>query len=73
MERGELLELGVAVYRVGDVYDKGRDGEPIPATEKQKWFVSVLAESPLAATLQDIPGAETEDEAWKLAAQHFGK
>jgi hypothetical protein len=72
MERCNLLEQGVAVYRVGHVYREDRDGKPIPEAEKKKWFVSVLADSPLAATVADIPLADTEEEAWKLAVQHYG-
>jgi hypothetical protein len=73
MERGELLERGIGVHRVGDVYgDKDSDGMPIPDAEKDKWFVSVLADSPLAATVADIPLADTESEAWELAGRHYG-
>lgn len=70
MERDELLEQGIAVHRVGDVYDKDQNGMPISAIEKEKWFVSALADSPLSSTVRDIPEADTEDEAWELAAQH---
>ena len=69
-ERSELLERGIAVHRVGDVYGKDRHGIPLSATEKDKWFVSALADSPLASTVQNIPQADTEHQAWELAAQH---
>lgn len=39
MERNELLKHGIAVHRVGDVYEKDQDGMPILAGEKGKWFV----------------------------------
>jgi hypothetical protein len=71
MERNELLQRGIAVHRVGDVYDKDQNGMQISDVEKGKWFVSALAESPLASTVREIPDANTEDEAWELAAQHL--
>jgi hypothetical protein len=51
MERNELLQRGIAVHRVGDVYDKDQNGMQISDVEKGKWFVSALAESPLASTV----------------------
>lgn len=71
MKRDELLERGIAVYRVGDVYDKDQNGKPISALEKEKWFVSALADSPLASTALEIPEADTEDQAWELASHHI--
>lgn len=71
MKRDELLERGIAVYRVGDVYDKDQNGTPISAVDKEKWFVSALADSPLASTVLEIPEADTEDLAWELAAHHI--
>lgn len=71
MDRDELIEHGIAIYRVGDVYDEDQNGMPIPPSEKAKWFVSARIDSPLAATVQDIPDADTEDEAWALAAEHL--
>jgi len=70
MEREALLEQGVAIYQVGDVFDIDTDGAAIPKNEKAKWFVSVPANSPLLATVLAIPLADTENEAWRLAAHH---
>jgi hypothetical protein len=70
MGRDALLEQGVAIYQVGEVYDVDSDGEPIPENEKAKWFVSVLEDSPLALKVLSIPLADTELEAWSLAAQY---
>lgn len=64
MERGELLEQGIAVHRVREVYGDEH-------SNKDKWFVSVLANSPLAATVADIPLTDNESEAWEVAAQHY--
>ncbi|KVR89520.1 hypothetical protein C3743_40430 [Burkholderia contaminans] len=69
--RERLIDRGVAVYRVGDVYEVDEHGAQIPEGERAKWFVSVLADSPLAATVRKIPLADTEDEAWELAAHHY--
>ncbi len=71
MDREALIEQGVAVYQVGEVFDIDADGSPIPEEERAKWFVSVLANSPLSATVGTIPLAATEDEAWRLAAHHY--
>jgi hypothetical protein len=71
MERDALIGQGVAIYQVGEVFDVDADGSPIPENEKARWFVSVLANSPLSATVRTIPFAATEDEAWRLAAHHY--
>ncbi len=63
-----LIELGVAVYQVDKVHG---DDSTIPASDKGKWFVSAFAGSPFAKTVHQIPLADTEREAWKLAAQHY--
>ncbi|UWE19385.1 hypothetical protein [Herbaspirillum huttiense] len=63
-----LIELGIAVYQVDKVHG---DDLTIPASDMGKWFVSALAGSPFAKTVHQIPLADTEREAWKLAAQHY--
>lgn len=66
-----MIELGIAVYRVDEVYDTDQRGEPIPLAEQKKWCVSVLSDSPLAATVGHIPLSDTESEAWQRAARHY--
>jgi hypothetical protein len=66
-----LIVLGIAVHKVGDAYDEDKNGNPLPDEEKEKWCVSVLADSPLAATVTEIPLSATSDEAWQRAAQHY--
>ncbi|MDN7664081.1 hypothetical protein [Burkholderia cenocepacia] len=66
-----LLELGIAVYRIGEVYESDSEGQPIPDAERAKWFVSALAGSDLAERACAIPLADSEGEAWELAAQHL--
>ena len=73
MEREALLGQGVAVYQVGEVYENDTDGALIPENEKAKWFVSVPADSPLIESVLAIPLADTESEAWGLAADHCGR
>ena len=63
-------DLGIAVYRVGDVYACDREGRPLSAGERDRWFVSALAGTPLAAAVGQIPAAGSEDAAWALAARH---
>ncbi|VVE56979.1 hypothetical protein PAQ31011_05166 [Pandoraea aquatica] len=74
LKRRKLIEQGVAVYQVGAVFGTNWWGNPFQDDErdnKEKWFVSALADSPQEATIGDIPLAETEEEAWQLAEQHF--
>ncbi|WP_199032184.1 ankyrin repeat domain-containing protein [Ralstonia sp. ASV6] len=66
-----LCEDGVAVYQVGNVFETDAEGKPIPDEDREKWFVSTLMDSPLAATGTKIPLAATEQEAWDLAIQHL--
>lgn len=70
MKRDELIAAGIAVYRVGEVFDTDRNGRALSADEKDRWFVSVLADSPLVTVVQAIPTVGTESAAWALAAQH---
>lgn len=71
LDQEQLIALGVAVYQVGDVYKTDGNGVAVTEADKQKWFVSVLADSPMAATVNQIPFADTENEAWTLAAHHY--
>ncbi|AJW47708.1 hypothetical protein TK49_23700 (plasmid) [Ralstonia mannitolilytica] len=66
-----LCEQGVAVYQVGNLFETDSNGIPIPECDRDKWFVSVLADSPLVAKVEAIPLSSTEAEAWELAARHL--
>jgi hypothetical protein len=57
---------------VGDVYEKDENDKPLSDEQKSKWCVSVLADSPLAATVKEIPLSDSEDLAWESAATHYG-
>ncbi|WP_050453131.1 hypothetical protein [Candidatus Burkholderia verschuerenii] len=66
-----LLDLGIAVHRMGDVYETDREGQPLTEAVQRQWFVSALAASDLVEPVCKIPLADTEGEAWELAAQHL--
>jgi hypothetical protein len=66
-----LIALGVSVYQVGKVSETDKNGILLSEAERSKWFVSVLADSPLVEKLSQIPDADSEDGAWRLAAEHF--
>lgn len=70
MDRQALLELGIAVHRVGDVYTRDREGRPLSAAEQARWFVSALVGTLLADAVGQIPETDSEDAAWTLAARH---
>ncbi len=72
MKREEMMEQGIAVYQVGEVFQTDENDKPLSEEEKSKWFVSVLADSPLAATVNEIPLSDSEDLAWASAATHYG-
>ncbi|MGR9587115.1 hypothetical protein [Pandoraea sputorum] len=72
--RRKLVAQGLAVYQVGAVFGTDQLGNPFRddgQENREKWFVSAMADSPQEATVEDIPLAETEEEAWQLAEQHF--
>jgi hypothetical protein len=66
-----MIELGIAVHKVGDAYDEDQNGNALSDQEKEMWCVSVLADSPLAATVSEIPLSATSDEAWLRAALYY--
>lgn len=70
--RDVLVARGIAVHQVGEVYEVDSDGVALTEEVKGKWCVSVPAASSLAAAVQEIPLADSEDQAWEHARQHFG-
>lgn len=66
-----LYEEGVAVYQVGNLFETDAQGKPIPDSDRDKWFVSVPANSPYVPLMAAIPLAATEEEAWELADKHL--
>lgn len=72
MYRESMIAAGIAVYQVGEAFDVDEAGEAIADDDRQKWLVSVPADSPMVTTVLEIPLADTEDQAWGFAAIHFG-
>lgn len=60
---------GIAVYRVGDVYDT--DDEDIPESDRGKWFVSAIVGAFPEDLVRAIPLADSMQEAERLAVEHL--
>lgn len=65
----ELYEIGI--YRVGEVFDRYRCGAPIPAEDRNKWFVATPTGMFPASEVEAIPLADSIEEAAGLAARHL--
>lgn len=73
MDRTELCALNhVTIHRVADVYDHDEQGRPIPASEKDKWFVAIRTGDFPTQLVSSIPLADTEDQARRNAVNYLG-
>lgn len=63
---------GVAIFRVGEVYECDESGEPIPKRDLAKWFVSVPDDGQFAHLVKTIPLSDTYEHAEALAVDHLG-
>ena len=64
-----LMAAGVAVYRVGDVYQVDDDGRPLSQAERAQWFISITNEIDQLIPEDLLPRADTEREAWEIAVK----
>lgn len=62
---------GIAIYRVGEVYDTDQAGQPIPDAEKEKWFVSAPVGMFQPGEIEAIPLSDTEEAAEALAVNRL--
>jgi hypothetical protein len=64
-----IVSHGLSVYRVGDVFETDKAGNPIPKHNLDKWFVSADTGSRGEAGIENLPGADTEKAAIAVAVQ----
>lgn len=66
----ELYEVGI--YRVGEVFGRYRCGAPIPAEDRNKWFVATPTGILPACEVAGIPLTDSIEEAQGLAVKRLG-
>lgn len=63
----ELYEIGI--YRVGEVFERYRRGEPVRAEDRDKWFVAAPTGMFSSGEVAAIPLADSFEEAERLAVK----